>query len=332
MVLWKLEPAMTAATILVVDDQAAVLEMVSQALRGAGYDVLSAGGPEQALAILQDRQPVNLVLSDIEMPGMPGTELLREVSRVAPGTGTVLMTGGTTVAEVPADTPLLRKPISTHDLLATVEDVLARSAEARLELRRQRERSAELRQERLQLRSQFQATAQRAAGYVERSRAYPGERAASNVEAQLRRDLLAAQAEWHRDSREFDQFCLHIQARAQGRKAPDRVPPLEQVAARQQASFEKFQRALLAFTTFRLSSGNPHPVPRVAANVPHITQRELEVLSRLVAGKTTKQIACELNIAFKTVSSHRNNLLQKFDAGNVALLVSKAIRAGYIQP
>ena len=323
---------MAAATILVVDDDAMVLEVLGQTLRGAGYDVLAAGGPSQALAIVQERQPVNLVLSDFEMPGMRGTQLIREISRISPETGTILMTGGATlVAEVPSHTPVLRKPISTRDLLVAVRDVLARSAQARFELKRQREQSALLREQRMQLRTEFQRTARQAVDNLRKSHEHLHGRAAPDMDTRLRQDLQAAREEWSQASREFDEFCLNVQARAQGAKSPARIPALEQIAARQRASFERFQRALHAFTVFQLEGGGLHSVRKPAGSGPHVTERELEVLGRLAAGKTTRLIAQELNIAFKTVSSHRNNLMQKFDAGNVALLISKTVRMGYIR-
>ena len=140
-----------------------------------------------------------------------------------------------------------------------------------------------------------------------------------------------ARTEWQQALREFDEYCTDILARVQGKKTSNRTLRLESVAARQRAAFERFQRALQELTTHQLSGGRPHSVPQLATSGPHVTERELEVLRRLAAGKTTKQIACELNIAFKTVSTHRTNLMEKFEAPNVAMLVSKAIRAGYIR-
>jgi DNA-binding NarL/FixJ family response regulator len=322
---------MSAATVLVVDDQQIMRDVICQMLREGGYDVLSAAGPHQALEIIRGHPPLDLVLSDIGMPGMRGTELVSEVSRISPGTGTVLMAGGgAVVADVPPGIPLLRKPICTRDLLVIVRDVLARSSRARLELSDQREQFCRLRQERMQLRSEFQATARQAAEYLQKSLARPSERAAPNQETKLRQDLVAARAEWQQAAQEFDEFCLDVQARAQGKKTPGRTLALESVAARQRASFERFQRALQALTTFRLAGGRPDSVPALATSGLHVTKRELEILNMLAAGKTTKQTARELNIAFKTVSTHRAHLLQKFEAPNVAMLVSKAIREGYI--
>jgi len=64
----------------------------------------------------------------------------------------------------------------------------------------------------------------------------------------------------------------------------------------------------------------------------NVTPRELEVLERIAQGLTTKQIARELKVTFKTAATHRTHLLDKLDANNVALLVRRAIARGLIQP
>lgn len=63
-----------------------------------------------------------------------------------------------------------------------------------------------------------------------------------------------------------------------------------------------------------------------------VTPRELEVLEKIAQGLTTKQIARELKVTFKTAATHRTHLLGKLDANNVALLVRRAIARGLIQP
>lgn len=62
----------------------------------------------------------------------------------------------------------------------------------------------------------------------------------------------------------------------------------------------------------------------------HVTPREKQVLRLVAAGKSTKQIAAELGIAFKTAACHRYNLLGKFGAANTADLVCRALRTGLI--
>jgi DNA-binding NarL/FixJ family response regulator len=63
-----------------------------------------------------------------------------------------------------------------------------------------------------------------------------------------------------------------------------------------------------------------------------LTSRQTEVLLLIADGKTTKQIAKELGISFKTAAAHRANLMQKLDIHDTANLVRHAIRAGILEP
>ena len=71
---------MTHSTILVVEDDAALSEALSDTLQLAGYDVLTAADGTQALSMLE-RRPVDMLISDVQMPNMDGHELLRRVKR-----------------------------------------------------------------------------------------------------------------------------------------------------------------------------------------------------------------------------------------------------------
>jgi len=82
---------MSAARILVVDDESSLLLTLVANLELEGFEVLAAASAEEALAILS-ATPVDLVLSDIRMPGMNGVDLFREIRRRTPETPVVLMT------------------------------------------------------------------------------------------------------------------------------------------------------------------------------------------------------------------------------------------------
>jgi two-component system, cell cycle sensor histidine kinase and response regulator CckA len=114
--------AMPPAVILVVDDEDAVNRLVSRYLTHLGYRVLEAGSGEEALAIVRRRRPVvDLVLSDVVMPGMDGLALAAKVLATCPGPSVVLMTG-----QLPADiehmnvgaqiVTVVRKPLNLDDL------------------------------------------------------------------------------------------------------------------------------------------------------------------------------------------------------------------------
>ncbi len=61
-----------------------------------------------------------------------------------------------------------------------------------------------------------------------------------------------------------------------------------------------------------------------------LTEREVEVLTLLAAGDSTKESAIKLNIGENTVKTYRNNLFQKFNVKKTIVLVTKAIKGGYL--
>jgi len=78
-------------TILAVDDEPANLRMVERLLR-KDYRVLTANDGEQALEILK-REQVSLIITDQRMPGISGTELLRQSQHSAPDAMRIILTG-----------------------------------------------------------------------------------------------------------------------------------------------------------------------------------------------------------------------------------------------
>jgi CheY-like chemotaxis protein len=83
---------MAKANILVVDDEKEMREMITEYLDDLGYCVVSAENGKDALENHFDRRPIDLVLSDINMPVMKGFELLRQVRLKYPQTKRVLIT------------------------------------------------------------------------------------------------------------------------------------------------------------------------------------------------------------------------------------------------
>lgn len=80
--------------LLVVDDEEMVTRLVARFFRHLGYTVLTAASGEEALAIVRARRPpIDLVLSDVVMPGMSGSELARWLLAEYPTPAVVLMTG-----------------------------------------------------------------------------------------------------------------------------------------------------------------------------------------------------------------------------------------------
>ena len=78
--------------LLIVDDEIEVIETLSELFLSLGYHVLGAGSGDEAVAILE-REPVDLVVLDLHMPGLPGEEVIRHIKAKAAKTKVVVVTG-----------------------------------------------------------------------------------------------------------------------------------------------------------------------------------------------------------------------------------------------
>ena len=68
------------------------------------------------------------------------------------------------------------------------------------------------------------------------------------------------------------------------------------------------------------------------AATPALTERELQTLNMIIAGKTSKEIATAMSISPKTVDKHRTSLMQKLDVHSLAELMAYALREGLVVP
>ena len=119
---------MSAATILVVDDDVGMRETVSEILTGRGYEVTTAASGEAALAQLR-AATFAVVVMDIRMPGRDGISVLREIG--GPPPPVVLMTAYATDEHLAAAAEagsfaVVHKPVPARCLL----DLVARAAAA----------------------------------------------------------------------------------------------------------------------------------------------------------------------------------------------------------
>ncbi len=73
-------------------------------------------------------------------------------------------------------------------------------------------------------------------------------------------------------------------------------------------------------------------VKRTRGDLPPLTEREMDVLTRLATGKTTPQIALELHVTAKTVGNHVSNMLVKFHLTSRSELVAYALRERLVHP
>ena len=137
--------------ILVVDDEQQMTRILTRVLEAAGYSVATAGTAEEAHEKLVGDSFV-LVLSDIDMPGASGLELLRDVSRTYQDTATVMVTGvdNTDTARRALEMGAygyIIKPFEANEILITVVNALLRRG-LEIENRAHRERLTEMVKER----------------------------------------------------------------------------------------------------------------------------------------------------------------------------------------
>ncbi|MHC4715413.1 MAG: sigma-54-dependent transcriptional regulator [Planctomycetota bacterium] len=117
-------------TVLIAEDEAVLREALAEMLTEEGYEVLQAGDGKQAYELALER-PLDLVLSDVRMPGMDGVTLLKQLQRLAPETPFIIITAYATVERAVAAmregaSDYLLKPVQFDDLLVKIQRALDR--------------------------------------------------------------------------------------------------------------------------------------------------------------------------------------------------------------
>jgi CheY-like chemotaxis protein len=105
---------------LVVDDNPQVRATTVDMFRSLGLDVHDSYNGDEALRLLSARPEITMMLVDVRMPGMTGTELAQKARRLRPRLQVVLISGYADEAPLP-DVPFVRKPIR----MSVIEEVVA---------------------------------------------------------------------------------------------------------------------------------------------------------------------------------------------------------------
>ena len=119
--------------VLVVEDEAFLREVVAESLQEAGYEVAHVGDGDAGLAVLQSDAPVDVLVSDIRLPGISGYELATAGKALRPGLKMILMTGyaPSLPPELkPAVFRVLQKPFRIDSLAGVVAAALLGAADA----------------------------------------------------------------------------------------------------------------------------------------------------------------------------------------------------------
>jgi CheY-like chemotaxis protein len=119
--------------VLVVEDEVLVRMVIAEYLRDCGYMVIEAGSAHEALTLLKADVEVDVVFSDIQMPGeMDGFGLAQWVRQNRPGVEVILTSGAASAADKASDLcgegPLLQKPYESDEVDRRIKQLLAARA------------------------------------------------------------------------------------------------------------------------------------------------------------------------------------------------------------
>ncbi len=125
---------MSAARILIVDDERMIADTLSAIFRGAGYETYTAYNGRLGLDAARTLRP-ELVLSDVAMPEMDGVQMAMQIRRSQPKVRVLLLSGQSETSDLLRsarengfDFELLQKPIHPEEIMRTVAEELKTSA------------------------------------------------------------------------------------------------------------------------------------------------------------------------------------------------------------
>jgi CheY-like chemotaxis protein len=124
-------------TILVIDDEPILRQVIELTLQKAGFHVLAAANGREGLDIFR-KTPPDLVITDIMMPVMDGFETIRALKQIAPGVKVIAMSGAgkaidyLKMARGLGAAATITKPAERGELIATVQHVLQLDLQAKL--------------------------------------------------------------------------------------------------------------------------------------------------------------------------------------------------------
>jgi len=112
-------PSKKGRTVLVVDDEPLVLEVTARMLEELGCESITAHDGHEALALLKNGRAIDIMITDINMPGLTGYELAESARRLRPGLQMILLSGREADGH---GLPLLRKPFLENDLVRVMRE------------------------------------------------------------------------------------------------------------------------------------------------------------------------------------------------------------------
>lgn len=122
---------LTQKTIMVVDDDPNICEMLSTILTKNGFEIVASSKPQEAISVFKERgREIDLLLTDIVMPGINGVELYRQLASMRPDLPVLFMSGYSMgmLTEQQIEMPelhILQKPFTPSRLIETIEELVS---------------------------------------------------------------------------------------------------------------------------------------------------------------------------------------------------------------
>jgi signal transduction histidine kinase/CheY-like chemotaxis protein len=128
----ELQPLPVRKTVLLVDDEPTIRDLSTEVLREAGFNVIEASDGTSGLSLLESDVAIDLLVTDIGMPGMNGKEMADRARRTRPDLNVLYITGYAEKAvfgdgNIEPGAHLLTKPFALNDLVAQVSEIIRTS-------------------------------------------------------------------------------------------------------------------------------------------------------------------------------------------------------------
>ena len=121
-------PSPSSETILVVDDEAIVLSFITNVLVVSGYrPILAVDGEQGWERFMEQRQAIDLILTDVDMPKLSGPDMARKIREIDQRVKLMFMTGYSSIDVIPAQfsaCTMLRKPFAARLLTIAIRECL----------------------------------------------------------------------------------------------------------------------------------------------------------------------------------------------------------------
>ncbi|WP_041834475.1 response regulator [Actinoplanes sp. N902-109] len=130
------ETSQERPTVLVVDDEEDLRDIMRRMLDRRGFSTLVAGNAEQAVAVCKDHAgPIDVLVTDLGLPGVSGGDLARSATQVRPDMGVVYISGlpkdiAISKGLIAEDALMVKKPFTSDLLLEALRLILAEKASA----------------------------------------------------------------------------------------------------------------------------------------------------------------------------------------------------------